>query len=238
MTAYIRIALAQAAKLARPEENLFVQHRRLEGRIVVATHNEGKLREMRELLAPYGITAVSAGELDLAEPEETGTTFAENAEIKARAAAQVSGLPAFADDSGICVEGLAGAPGIYSARWAQNKEFGAAMARIDSELQEHGFLAPDERRGYFISALAVVWPDGHLESFEGRIDGTLVWPPRGEAGFGYDPMFLPQGHERTFGEMSSQEKHGIPEDGSRALSHRARAFQLLAAACLGAMPPD
>ncbi|MDB5649926.1 MAG: Ham1-like protein [Hyphomicrobiales bacterium] len=213
-----------------------MQHRRLEGRIVVATHNEGKLREMRELLAPYGITAVSAGELGLGEPAETGTTFTANAEIKARAAAEVSGLPAFADDSGICVEGLGGAPGIYSARWAENKDFGGAMARIDSELREHGFLAPDERHAHFISALAIVWPDGHLESFEGRIDGTLVWPPRGEAGFGYDPMFLPAGHERTFGEMSSDEKHGIPADGSRALSHRARAFQLLATACLGARP--
>lgn len=215
-----------------------MSHRRLEGHIVIATHNQGKLREMRELLAPYGITAVSAGELGLGEPEETGHTFLANAEIKARAAAEASGLPAFADDSGICVDGLGGAPGIYSARWADaGKEFGAAMARIDSELREHGMIAPDERRAHFVSALAIVWPDGHLESFEGRIDGTLVWPPRGTAGFGYDPMFLPENHERTFGEMSSEEKHGLPADGSRALSHRARAFQLLAAACLGAAPP-
>jgi XTP/dITP diphosphohydrolase len=207
-------------------------HRRLEGKILIATHNAGKLREMRELLAPYGITAVSAGELGLPEPEETGTTFAANAEIKARAGAQASGLPSFADDSGICVAGLGGAPGIYSARWADGKDFAGAMNRIDSELRERGFLAPDERRGWFVSALAIAWPDGHLEQFEGRIDGTLVWPPRGTAGFGYDPMFLPDGYDRTFGEMSSEEKHGIPADGSRALSHRARAFQDLARACL------
>ncbi|MDB5508016.1 MAG: Ham1-like protein [Hyphomicrobiales bacterium] len=210
-----------------------MQHRRLEGRIVVATHNNGKLREMRELLAPYGIEAVSAGELGLGEPEETGSTFEANALIKARAACDASDLPSFADDSGLCVDGLGGAPGIYSARWAENgKDFGAAMARIDAELREHGFVAPDERRAHFVSALAIAWPDGHAEVFEARVDGVLVWPPRGEAGFGYDPMFLPEGHERTFGEMSSDEKHGIPEDGSRALSHRARAFQALAAACL------
>ncbi len=207
-------------------------HRQLEGKILIATHNAGKLREMRELLAPYGVTAVSAGELNLPEPEETGATFAANAEIKARAGAEASGLPSFADDSGICVAGLNGAPGIYSARWADGKNFMGAMTRIDTELRERGFFAPDERKAWFISALAIVWPDGHLEQFEGRIDGTLVWPPRGTAGFGYDPMFLPNGHERTFGEMSSEEKHGLPADGSRALSHRARAFQDLAKACL------
>ncbi len=207
-------------------------HRQLEGKILIATHNAGKLREMRELLAPYGITAVSAGELGLPEPEETGSTFLANAEIKARAGAQASGLPSFADDSGICVAGLDGAPGIYSARWADGKDFMGAMARIDTELRARGCLSPDERRGWFISALSIVWPDGHLEEFEGRIDGTLVWPPRGTAGFGYDPMFLPDGHTRTFGEMSSDEKHGLPADGARALSHRARAFQDLAKACL------
>jgi XTP/dITP diphosphohydrolase len=143
-----------------------------------------------------------------------------------------SGLPSFADDSGICVAALNGAPGIYSARWADGKNFMGAMERIDTELRERGFFAPDERKGWFISALAIVWPDGHLEAFEGRIDGTLVWPPRGTAGFGYDPMFLPNGYDRTFGEMSSEEKHGLPADGSRALSHRARAFQDLAKACL------
>ncbi len=208
------------------------QHRRLEGKILIATHNAGKLVEMRELLEPYGVTAVSAGELQLGEPEETGLTFAANAEIKARAGAEASGLPSFADDSGICVAGLDGAPGIYSARWAVDKKFDAAMARIDSELNAKGIGRDAERKGWFISALCIAWPDGHVEHFEGRIDGDLVWPPRGTAGFGYDPIFLPEGHVRTFGEMTSDEKHGLPTDGSRALSHRARAFQDLAKACL------
>jgi len=207
-------------------------HRRLEGKILIATHNAGKLREMRELLAPYGIAAVSAGELNLDEPEETGMTFAANAQIKAQAGAKASGLPSFADDSGICVAGLDGAPGIYSARWAVDKKFDAAMARIDAELLAKGIGREAERKAWFISALCIAWPDGHLEEFEGRIDGVLVWPPRGTAGFGYDPMFLPEGHTRTFGEMTSDEKHGLPTDGSRALSHRARAFQDLAKACL------
>jgi XTP/dITP diphosphohydrolase len=212
---------------------LFVTaHRRLEGKILIATHNAGKLREMRELLAPYGIAAVSAGELNLDEPEETGMTFAANAQIKAQAGAKASGLPSFADDSGICVAGLDGAPGIYSARWAVDKKFDAAMARIDAELLAKAIGREAERKAWFISALCIAWPDGHLEEFEGRIDGVLVWPPRGTAGFGYDPMFLPEGHTRTFGEMTSDEKHGLPTDGSRALSHRARAFQDLAKACL------
>jgi XTP/dITP diphosphohydrolase len=208
------------------------QHRRLEGKILIATHNAGKLAEMRELLEPYGITAVSAGELKLGEPEETALTFMGNAEIKARAGAEASGLPSFADDSGICVAGLDGAPGIYSARWAVDKKFDAAMARIDAELNAKGIGRDAQRKAWFISALCIAWPDSHVEHFEGRIDGDLVWPPRGTAGFGYDPMFLPEGHTRTFGEMTSDEKHGIPADGSRALSHRARAFQALAKACL------
>jgi XTP/dITP diphosphohydrolase len=208
------------------------QHRRLEGKILIATHNAGKLAEMRELLEPYGITAVSAGELKLVEPEETALTFMGNAEIKARAGAEASGLPSFADDSGICVAGLDGAPGIYSARWAVDKKFDAAMARIDAELTAKGIGRDAQRKAWFISALCIAWPDSHVEHFEGRIDGDLVWPPRGTAGFGYDPMFLPEGHTRTFGEMTSDEKHGIPADGSRALSHRARAFQALAKACL------
>lgn len=204
--------------------------RQLSGKIVIATHNNGKLREMRELLAPYGIEAVSAGELGLAEPEETGLDFISNALIKARAAAQAAQLAAFADDSGLCVRELNGDPGIYSARWAgETKDFAAAMARIERELSQKGST---DRHAHFVSALALVWPDGHEETFEAIIEGTLVWPPRGTAGFGYDPMFLPQGHERTFGEMSSEEKHGLPADGSRALSHRARAFQMLARACL------
>ncbi|MDE2363013.1 MAG: RdgB/HAM1 family non-canonical purine NTP pyrophosphatase [Hyphomicrobiales bacterium] len=205
--------------------------RRLSGKIVIATHNAGKLREMRELLAPYRIEAVSAGDLCLAEPEETGADFVANALIKARAAAQASGLPAFADDSGLCVDALGGAPGVYSARWAgDTKDFYAAMDRIRREVEATGASQP--WRAHFVSALAVCWPDGHVETVEGRVDGDLVFPPRGTAGFGYDPCFLPDGHDRTFGEMTTEEKHGIPVDGSRALSHRARAFQELAKACL------
>ena len=174
-------------------------HRRITGRLVIATHNAGKLTEMRELLMPYGIEAVSAGELGLSEPEETGTSFRANARIKAKAAAATSGLPAFADDSGLTVDALGGEPG---------------------------------RRGaHFVSALCVAWPDGHVEEFEATVDGTLVWPPRGDKGFGYDPMFLPDGHSRTFGEMPSEEKHGLPPRG-KGLSHRARAFLKLAEACL------
>jgi XTP/dITP diphosphohydrolase len=202
---------------------------------VVATHNPGKLREMRELLAPYGVEAVSAGELGLAEPDEIGTMFAENAAIKAHAAARASGLPAFADDSGICVEALDGAPGLFSARWAgAGKDFSVAMQRVERELERRGARQPQERRAYFVSALVVAWADGHEELFEGRVHGTLVWPPRGAKGFGYDPMFLPNRHSRTFGEMSAEEKHGIDwQSGGEALSHRARAFVKLAAACLG-----
>lgn len=200
----------------------------LEGRIVVATHNPGKLVEMRDLLAPYGVEAVSAGELGLPEPEETGTMFSENAGIKAHAAAQATGLPAFADDSGICVAALDGAPGIFSARWGgPNKDFGSAMARIEEELAKRDAT---DRRAHFVSALVLAWPDGHEEIFEGRVHGTLVWPPRGTLGFGYDPMFQPDGHAQTFGEMPAQAKHGIAD--GQGLSHRARAFIALAKACL------
>jgi len=206
--------------------------RRLQDKVVIATHNSGKLKEMRELLAPYAITLVSAGELNLPEPEETGLTFADNALIKAESAARLSGLPAFADDSGLCVEALGGDPGIYSARWAgPTKDFAMAMALIEEKLAAMGATSPDARRAYFISSLSVVWPDGHKIAVEGRVDGTLVWPPRGRAGFGYDPMFLPDGHDRTFGEMSAEEKHGLPPLGA-GLSHRARAFIQLAQACL------
>jgi XTP/dITP diphosphohydrolase len=207
-------------------------HRPITGRLVIATHNPGKLKEMRELLAPYGIAAVSAGELGLPEPEETGASFAENARIKAEAAARATGLPAFSDDSGLAVDALGGAPGIHSARWAgATKDFAAAMAKVDAELRARGATAPDARTAHFVSALCVAWPDGHREEFEGRIDGTLVWPPRGDKGFGYDPMFLPAGHPLTFGEMSADEKHGLPPKGL-GLSHRARAFLQLAKACL------
>lgn len=204
--------------------------RTLEGRIVIATHNSGKLREMRELLAPYGVEAVSAGELGLTEPEETGADFISNALIKARAAAKGAGLPALADDSGLCVEALGGAPGVYSARWAgDTKNFAGAMARIEDEVKKAG---SPSRRAFFVSALAVAWPDSSEEVFEGKVFGELTFPTRGTQGFGYDPCFTPDGHSRTFGEMSAEEKHGVPADGSQALSHRARAFQLLAAALL------
>jgi XTP/dITP diphosphohydrolase len=206
--------------------------RRLEGRVVIATHNPGKLREMRELLAPYGVEAVSAGELKLPEPDETGATFAENARIKSESAARATDLPAFADDSGLTVEALGGDPGIHSARWAgPDKDFARAMRVIEEKIALEGATTPDKRRAAFVSALSIFWPDGHEEHFEGRVDGTLVWPPRGAAGFGYDPMFLPDGHDRTFGEMTSDEKHGLPPRG-QGLSHRARAFMALAAACL------
>ena len=208
-------------------------HRRIKGKLVIATHNPGKLAEMRELLAPHGVEAISAGELGLDEPEETGDSFQANAAIKAIAAANATRLPAFADDSGLVVEALDGAPGIFSARWAgATKDFTAAMTRIERLLQERGATAPAQRKAHFVSALCVAWPDGHLEAVEARADGTMVWPPRGTAGFGYDPSFLPDGHARTFGEMTSLEKHGLPPLGL-GLSHRARAFVKLAEICLG-----
>ena len=204
-------------------------HRKLSGKVIIATHNPGKLAEMRDLLAPYGIETVSAGELKLPEPEETGTTFAENARIKATAATQRSGLPAFADDSGLCVDALGGAPGIHSARWAgPNKDFAGAMSNIQRIIDEK---QTDDFRAHFVAALCLAWPDGHVEEFEARVDGTLVFPPRGTQGFGYDPIFLPDGFTRTFGEMSAEEKHGLPPRG-KGLSHRARAFVKLADACL------
>jgi XTP/dITP diphosphohydrolase len=207
-------------------------HRRITGRLVIATHNPGKLAEMRDLLAVYGVEAVAAGELGLAEPDETGTTFRDNARIKAEAAAKASKLPAFADDSGLAVDALGGDPGIYSARWAgQDKDFRFAMNKIQSLLVERGAKSADRRRGHFVSALCVAWPDGHVEEFEATVDGTIAWPPRGTLGFGYDPLFKPDGHDRTFGEMPADEKHGLPPRG-RGLSHRARAFLKLADACL------
>ncbi|GJD97193.1 RdgB/HAM1 family non-canonical purine NTP pyrophosphatase [Methylobacterium iners] len=204
-------------------------HRLLTGKVVIATHNPGKLAEMRELLAPFGVEAVSAAELSLPEPDETGTMFSENAALKAIAAAEAADLPAFADDSGLCVDALDGAPGLFSARWAgPDKDFSGAMARIERELAARGAT---NRRAHFVSALVVAWPDGHIETFEGRVFGELV-EPRGTQGFGYDPMFRPDGHDRTFGEISSDEKHGVNWTTGTALSHRARAFVLLAQACL------
>ena len=190
------------------------------GRVVVATHNPGKLREMRELLAPFGADAVSAGELGLPEPEETGTSFAANALLKARAACAASGLPAIADDSGLCVEALGGDPGVFSARWAgPSKDFAGAMEKVWEAMQASGSR---DRAAAFVSAVALAWPDGRKVEVEGRVDGLLVWPPRGQGGFGYDPMFLPEGWDRTFGEMSGEEKHSV--------SHRARAMAALRAA--------
>jgi len=207
--------------------------RKLSGRVVIATHNPGKLREIADLLAPYGVEALSARELQLAEPNETGMTFTENARIKAKAAARAAGLPALADDSGLAVAVLGGAPGIHSARWAgKDKDFARAMRLVEEKLYIANAKTQEERRAAFVAALCLAWPDGHEECFEGRVDGTLVWPPRGSQGFGYDPMFLPEGFDRTFGEMSAEEKHGLPPRG-RGLSHRARAFLKLAEACLG-----
>jgi XTP/dITP diphosphohydrolase len=189
------------------------------GRLVIATHNPGKRREIAELLADFDADVVSAGDLGLPEPEETGTTFTANAELKARAAAEASGLPALADDSGLAVTALDGAPGIYSARWGgPEKDFMAAMTRVEKELGDAA-----DRSARFVCALSLCWPDGHIETFEGEVRGTLVWPPRGERGFGYDPMFIADGHELTFGEMEPDAKH--------AISHRADAFHKLVAAC-------
>jgi XTP/dITP diphosphohydrolase len=187
---------------------------------------------MRELLAPYGIIARSAGELGLSEPKETGSTFAENARIKALAAAGASGEPAFADDSGLVIDALGGQPGIHSARWAgPEKDFRAAMNRIQTLLIERGAKTPAQRRAHFVAALCLAWPDGHVEEFDGRVDGVAVWPPRGALGFGYDPLFRPAGFDITFGQMTADEKHGLPPKG-RGLSHRARAFIKLAEVCL------
>ena len=206
--------------------------RKLTGPVVIATHNPGKLKEMRELLAPYGVATQSAGDLGLPEPEETGKTFAANARIKALAAARASGNVAFADDSGLVIDALGGEPGIHSARWAgPDKDFRGAMNRIQTLLIERDAKTPEQRRAHFIAALCIAWPDEHVEEFEGRVDGVVAWPPRGDKGFGYDPLFRPDGFDRTFGEMSAEEKHGLPPQG-QGLSHRARAFMQLAEACL------
>ena len=196
--------------------------RRFSGeRLVIASHNPGKVTEIAALLLHFGVAVVSAAELDLDEPEETGSTFAENAARKARAAATASGLPALADDSGLVVPALGGDPGIYSARWAgPEKDFAAAMAKVETAL-----AGKMDRRAHFTCALALAWPDGHVEGFEGEVYGTLVWPARGTRGFGYDPIFQPEGQDITFGEMDPDRKHEI--------SHRARAFTLLVDACFG-----
>ncbi len=191
-------------------------------RLVLASHNAGKLREIADLLRPFQVEVVNAGALGLPEPVETGETFVENAELKARAAATASGMVALSDDSGLCVVALDNAPGIYSARWAgPNKDFAAAMQRVEREL-----AGKPDRRAMFVAVLALAWPDGHVEIFRGEVRGTLVFPPRGARGFGYDPIFVPEGGKETFGEMAPAAKH--------AISHRARAFAKLVAACFGA----
>jgi XTP/dITP diphosphohydrolase len=198
------------------------------GKLVIATHNAGKLREISALLAPFGMEPISAGDLGLPEPEETGTTFAENALLKAHASARASGLPALADDSGLCVAALGGAPGVYTADWAEKQAYEGgpgrdwymAMGKVEGKLAE---LGPDaDRSAYFICTLAIAWPDGHEEVFEGRVHGSLSWPPRGTMGFGYDPVFVPTGKSQSFAELDPSEKH--------AMSHRADAFAKLVAA--------
>lgn len=193
-------------------------------KLVIATHNAGKLREIRALLEPFGIECTGAAELDLPEPEEIGITFVDNAELKAREAADLSGLPCLADDSGLSVDALHGMPGIFSARWAEDeagsRDFGRAMERVWREVEAAGEDAGHD--AHFVCALSVAWPDGEIQTFEGKVHGTLVWPPRGNNGFGYDPMFIATGMDSTFGEIDPAEKH--------AISHRAEAFKLLVAA--------
>jgi XTP/dITP diphosphohydrolase len=193
-------------------------------RLVIASHNAGKVREIGDLMAPFGIEVVSAGTLGLPEPEESGTTFEANAALKARAAANAAKLPALADDSGVVVPALGGDPGIYSARWAgPTKDFAVAMRKVEDALAAKSVPGVADRRASFVAVLALAWPDDHVEMFRGEVHGGLVWPPRGNKGFGYDPMFVPDGYTLTFGEMDPAAKH--------AISHRARAFQQLVAAC-------
>lgn len=200
-------------------------HRKFDGgKLVVASHNPGKVREIRALLEEFGVEPISAAELGLPEPVEDGDSFIANAEIKALAAARSSGLVSLSDDSGYALDRLKGDPGIFSARWAgPDKDFAVAMEKVEDALQETGAIAPEDRNASFICALTLAWPDGHMESFEGRIDGHSVWPPRGEKGFGYDPIFVPNGFDVTFAEMEPEKKHGM--------SHRARAFKQLIDAC-------
>jgi len=201
--------------------------RKLEGgKLVIASHNAGKIREIGLLLAPFGIEVISAGDLGLEEPEETEDTFAGNARIKAHFAAQASGLPALSDDSGISVDALDGAPGVYTADWAetpQGRDFAMAMGKVWSQLEERN--APEPRRAHFNATLCIAWPDGHDEIFAGQVFGRIVWPMRGENGFGFDPVFMPDGTSQTFGEMPPEEKH--------AMSHRAIAFEKLVEGCFG-----
>jgi XTP/dITP diphosphohydrolase len=206
-------------------------------KIVVASHNDGKLKEFADLMGPFGLEAKSAREYGLPEPDETGTTFEENAYIKAYAAAKATGLPSLSDDSGLMIDALDGAPGVYTANWAEapdgTRDFAIAMQRAEVAMQEVGAVTPAQRKGRFVAVICLAWPDGEAEYFRGEATGTLVWPPRGNSGFGYDPVFLPDGQTRTFGEMTAREKHGWKPGQAEALSHRARAFQKFARAKLG-----
>ncbi|WP_457813229.1 RdgB/HAM1 family non-canonical purine NTP pyrophosphatase [Sinorhizobium meliloti] len=206
--------------------------------LVVASHNAGKIREIRDLIGPLGFEAKSAADLNFVEPDETGTTFEENATIKALASAKASGLPALSDDSGLAVDALGGAPGVYTANWAEredgSRDFQMAMEKVEEALRAKGAVKPESRTARFVSVLCLAWPDGHVELFRGEVEGYVVWPPRGTSGFGYDPVFQPKGYDTTFGEMSAEEKHGWKPGDSEALSHRARAFKLFAETCLGA----
>jgi len=206
--------------------------------IVVASHNAGKIAEIADLIGPFGFSAKSAKDLAFVEPDETGTTFEENAAIKALASAKASGLPALSDDSGLVIDALDGAPGVYTANWAERedgtRDFPWAMEKVEKALAERGATGPAQRTARFVSVLCLAWPDGHTEFFRGEIEGVIALAPRGSAGFGYDPVFQPEGHERTFGEMTADEKHGWKPGDAAALSHRARAFKLFVETCLEA----
>ncbi|MFS8046811.1 RdgB/HAM1 family non-canonical purine NTP pyrophosphatase [Rhizobium sp. BR 314] len=206
--------------------------------IVVASHNAGKIREIQDLIGPFGFTAKSAAELNFIEPDETGTTFEENATIKALASAKASGLPALSDDSGLVIDALGGDPGVYTANWAETadgtRDFAMAMQKVETALEKAGAISPKSRTARFVSVLCLAWPDGHTELFRGEVEGTVVWPPRGTQGFGYDPVFKPEGYNATFGEMSADQKHGWKHGDSHALSHRARAFKIFVETCLEA----
>lgn len=211
--------------------------RELGSRIVVASHNAGKLAEFADLLGPFGLEAKSAREFGLPEPEETGTTFEQNAYIKAHAAASATGLPALSDDSGLVVDALGGAPGVYTADWATkpdgSRDFMMAMEKTEAALAKAGASEPAQRSGRFVAVICLCFPDGEAEYYRGEAEGSLVWPPRGDSGFGYDPVFLPQGKIRTFGEMTAEEKHGWKPGMPTALSHRAKAFKAFAETRLG-----
>ncbi|PKA44231.1 RdgB/HAM1 family non-canonical purine NTP pyrophosphatase [Rhizobium sullae] len=206
--------------------------------IVVASHNAGKIREIQDLIGPLGFTAKSAADLNFIEPDETGTTFEENAAIKALASAKAAGMPALSDDSGLVIDALGGDPGVYTANWAEKpdgtRDFAMAMEKVQRALEKAGATEPEQRRARFVSVLCLAWPDGHTELFRGEVEGTVVWPPRGTQGFGYDPVFQPEGYGITFGEMSAEEKHGWNIGKPQALSHRARAFKLFVETCLEA----